>query len=294
MKGAVKILKAATSAKAFQLATALLVVVIVISGTVGALHYAGLCSLDAWTILITSRVGPIISALNLAEVSATCPLGFLERSLAVGDLLPQWYFSVGVVVLSIIVLGRVFCAWVCPAGLVYRLVQGKRKLPSKREAEEQKTFWASYSSYAVLGGVLLASFAFRFPVFCFFCPVGLAFATIYAAMKLFTPDPLSVELVLFPIMLGIELWVLKNWCRSFCPLGALFSIIGNLNHFLVPVVNKDKCRTSKGIQCGACERACPEGITLTQKKLFVPKSCTKCLECSDKCPVKAIEYKLFA
>ncbi len=287
-------MKGVTKTKIFRIVTAVLAMLVVVSGVAGTLHYAGICSLDAWTVLITSRLGFLISALGAAEISATCPLGFLERSLAVGELLPQWFFSVTVVVLSVILLGRVFCAWVCPAGLVHRLLRGKRGLASKREAAQQGTIWASYSSYAVLGGVLLASFVFRFPVFCFFCPVGLSFGAIYAVIKLFSPDPLSVELVLFPLMLGLELWVLKSWCRSLCPLGALLSIIGNLNHFLVPVVNKEKCRTSKGIQCGTCQKACPEGIDLTKKNLFAPNSCTKCLECSDKCPVKAIEIRLLA
>jgi ferredoxin-type protein NapH len=94
-------------------------------------------------------------------------------------------------------------------------------------------------------------------------------------------------------MLGIELWVLKSWCRSICPLGALLSIIGSLNRFLIPAFRKDKCLTSKDIDCQVCERACPEGIQLANiGRSLSSNSCTKCLECYVKCPTRAVEIAI--
>jgi ferredoxin-type protein NapH len=277
--------------------TAGLAILAIAAGIVGRFNFGGICSVPVWVFSITDPLGFLLRYFDLwrLSITLTCPLGFLERALATKSLLPLWWLGVGVVVLSVILLGRVFCGWLCPAGLVHRLSSGKRgRRPPTREIAAKESTWASYSSYAVLGGVLLASFVFQFPVFCFFCPVGLSFGVIYAVVRLFSSDPLSVELVLFPIMLGLELWVLKSWCRSFCPLGALLSLIGNLNHLMVPVLKKEKCLTSQGINCGACARVCPEGIDLTKKRLFSPNSCTKCLQCSDRCPVKAIEIRLWA
>jgi ferredoxin-type protein NapH len=207
--------------------------------------------------------------------------------------LPQWP-SVALVVLSVILLGRVFCAWVCPAVLLRRVFGGNRGLTSRREAPPKEATWAAYSPYAVLGGVLLSSFLFRFPVFCFFCPVGLFFGFLFAVLRPLSPAGLRLELVLFPVLLGLELWVLKSWCRSICPLGALLSIIGSLNRFLLPVVRKDTCLTAKGANCRVCERVCPEGTDLSNiSSSFSPNSCTKCLECYEKCPARAIKIAVF-
>jgi ferredoxin-type protein NapH len=275
-----------------RIGTTLLVTLLVISGVVGLLTYGGLCSLDALRIsIIDPLVGSLIHALDLQRVSVTltCPLGFLERSLAAREWLPLWP-SVALVVLSVILLGRVFCAWVCPTVLLRRVFKDTGGLKSKEETAAKGATWASYSPYAVLGGVLIASFVFRFPVFCFFCPIGLFFGAVYAVIRFFSLDSQGVELVLFPAMLGLELWVLKSWCRSICPLGALLSIVGNLNRFLLPTVKKDSCLTSKGVNCRVCERACPEGIELAKLgSTFSPNSCTKCLLCYEKCPAKAIE-----
>lgn len=255
--------------------TASLVIVVVVSGVVGELRYEGICSL------------------GVGQIWATCPLGFLERSLASRQLLPQWP-SVLLVVLSVVLLGRVFCAWVCPTVLLRRVWRGNGGLKSKRQAAPKGTIWAAYSPYAVLGGVLLSSFLFRFPVFCVFCPIGLFFGFLFAVIRLFSPDLPSPELVLFPVLLGLELWVMKSWCRSICPLGALLSMIGNLNRLLLPAVGKDECLSSNSTNCRVCERVCPEGIDLNHiGSAFFPNSCTKCLECYEKCPARAVRIAVF-
>jgi ferredoxin-type protein NapH len=260
----------------FRIVTASLVILVVASGIIGEIRYGGICSVVVQQIL------------------AVCPLGFLERSLAARELLPQLWFALAMVVFSVILLGRIFCAWICPAGLVHRLFGSRSKPKSMQVAAPKKATWPSYSSYVFLGAVLLASFIFRFPVFCFFCPIGLVFGWLYALIRLFSPDSLRLELVLFPAMLALELFALKSWCRSLCPLGALLSILGNLNRVLVPAVSMDKCLTAKGVDCRVCERACSEGIKLTSaKNSYSPNSCTKCLECYVKCPAKAIEIALF-
>ncbi len=266
-----------TKIRIVRIVTASLVILVVVLGVVGKLRYGAICSLGAW------------------RISFTCPLGFLERCLASRELLPQWWFSVALVVLSVILLGRVFCDWVCPTVVLRRVFRGEGGLKSKREAAPKGAIWASYSRYAVLGGVLLSSFLFGFPVFCFVCPIGLFFGWLVAVIRLFSPQSLSLELVLFPVLLGLELWVLKSWCRSICPLGGLLGIIGSLNRFLLPTVRKDKCLTSQGINCRVCKRVCPEEIDLVNiSSNFSVKDCTKCLECYEKCPAKAIRIRLFS
>ena len=256
-----------------RVVTALLVILVVLLGAVGKFGYGTICSLGAW------------------QISFTCPLGFLQMCLASRELLPQLWLSVALVVLSIILLGRFFCDWVCPTVLLQR---GKGGLNSNLGAPPKQITWASYSHYAVLGGALLSSFLFGFPVFCFVCPIGLFFGSLFALTRLFSTQLPSLELLLFPALLVLELWVLKSWCRSICPLGALLGIIGSLNRFLLPTVRKDKCLTSRGINCQVCKSVCPEEIDLVNiSSSFSLKDCTKCLECYEKCPVKAVGIRLF-
>ncbi len=284
-----------TRTKILRLATAALVAFVVVDGQFGRLWYSGLCSLELYVFTVTDAIGPLMRAMGVwrIPVDLACPLGFLERSLAARQLLPEWPWALSVVVI-IIALGRVFCAWMCPSVLLRRVFGDKARLPSRRQAAIKGTNWDAYSSYAILGGVLVASYIFQFPVFCLVCPVGLFFGALYAVLNVVHLNPPGLELVLFPAMLVLELWVLRDWCRSICPLGALYSIIGNFNRFLQPAVDKQKCFiTTKGVSCQACKGACPEGIDLT-REVMAPKSCTKCLQCSDRCPAKAINIRLWA
>jgi polyferredoxin len=287
-----------TKIRVLRLMTASLATLAIVAGVFGAIRYGAICAPDLGIISVTDPVvGPVLLSLGIwrLPVTVTCPLGFLERSLAARELLPQWP-SVLLVVFSVLLLGRVFCGWICPTVLLRRVFgyQGasacKREAPPKGAEGPKGGNWGSYSSYAVLGSVLLASYLFRFPVFCFFCPIGIFFGFLYAVVRAFTPDSLSVELVLFPAMLFAELWLLKSWCRSICPVGALLSIVGSLNRFLLPTLKKAQCLTSKGVNCRVCTQACPEGIPLEKVGSgLAANSCTKCLECYEKCPKGAIE-----
>jgi ferredoxin-type protein NapH len=261
-----------------RIASVLTGIILVASGLVGELYYGG------------------IDTLGIGEFWATCPLGYLERSLAARRWLPQWP-SVLLVVFAIFLLGRVFCAWICPTVLLRRIGIFKWKKRSMRDLPPapRKGGLEAYSPYAVLGGVLLASYVFRFPIFCLFCPVGLFFGLTFAVIRLFSVNTFGLELLLFPLMLVLEIWVLKSWCRTICPLGALFSIFGRLNRFIIPTVKEDKClSTSRGLNCQVCERVCPEGISMSNSnRRLSQNSCTKCLECYDHCPAKAIKLAIF-
>lgn len=287
-------------ARTARVATASIVVLLVLLGIATKTGYGTVCSLGtSW-------------------ITFTCPLGFLQIALASRNPLPQLWLSVALVLLSIVILGRFFCAWICPTALLRSVFRRPAPLDSDRnkrggkdhattqlrasasssasgpgELSPKGTIWASYSRYAVLGGTLISSFLFGFPVFCAICPIGLFFGSLFALSKLLAVKQPSLELLLFPALLGIELLAFRSWCRNTCPLGALLSIISDFNRVLRPVVKKDACLVSQRIPCQACEKACPEGINLLQDSSGSPlRDCTKCLECYEKCPAKAIELAL--
>jgi len=290
-----------TKVRTVRILTISIVIMVIVLGVACKIGFGTICSLGS------------------SAISYTCPLGYLQTVLAGRTLLPQLWLSITLVLLSVVVLGRFFCAWICPMALLRDIFKGKG-VNSARETRELKAHvaieprassfsdpngsievqpkkppWAFDSRHAVLGGALLSSFLFGFPVFCLVCPIGLFFGSLFAVSRLFSAKQPSLELLLFPVLLGLELFALKSWCRSICPLGALLSLASSHNRFLRPVIKKEICLVSKGIDCQACGNACPEGINLrNQKGILSLKDCTKCLECSHSCPVRAIHFPLRA
>jgi ferredoxin-type protein NapH len=218
------------------------------------------------------------------------------------------WLSVGLAVLPVLFLGRIFCAWICPVTLTRGGVKsnGETSHRNQQESEQQipsvpqtlrasgpvharRRAWASYSSYGVLGASLLSSLLFGFPVFCLICPIGLMFGSLFAVMRLFGARQPSLELLLFPALLVTEVVILKSWCRSLCPLGALLRIIGGHTRILRPRIEKEHCLVTRGIACSVCRKACPERIDLLEENGGAElSSCTRCLECHQRCPTKAI------
>lgn len=288
--------KTITPVWVLRTASILLIAGMIVSGTVFKSGFGRLCTLGKGIF------------------SMTCPLGFLGAAFASRSLLPKLWLSVGVAVLLIILLGRFFCAWVCPASILHFI---KTKLHIKTS---QSALWQSrvtknekisstavpaalttvdtesaskkvYPGVAVLVGGIVSSYIFGFPVFCLVCPIGLTFGTIFAAVRWFSGATPGLELAIFPIMIIAEIFILKSWCTSLCPMGALFGLISRLNIFFRPKPDQKVCLGARGFNCRVCEKACPQGLTRAEIMSGTNEKCTKCLECYEKCPAGAIRIK---
>jgi ferredoxin-type protein NapH len=148
----------------------------------------------------------------------------------------------------------------------------------------------------VLGGSLLSAAIFGFPIFCLICPIGLTFASILLVIRLFGNGDVTWSLILVPLLLIVEVVVFRKWCSNLCPLSAFMSLIGKLNRTFKPTINDAAClETAQGRSCGICGKVCPEGIDPRHPELSATSwsECTKCRECVDACPTKALRMPLF-
>jgi glutamate synthase (NADPH/NADH) small chain len=81
----------------------------------------------------------------------------------------------------------------------------------------------------------------------------------------------------------------RNYCRFFCPWGALYGLVGRFGFFKIEADMK-KCNG-----CGACDRVCEMGIpvsSLIMKSGEVKVSdCVGCGRCVSTCPTNALEFR---
>lgn len=270
-----------------------------------------------------------MSAPGVWDISILCPLGALGTMLASKLMVPRAVVSLIIMVLLIIVFARAFCGWICPVPLVQKVRGLFAKKQPKNEIEievevgkpetstsplteaETQSLKTSCSKggeegcasciekrgavpdarHFVLGGALLSTAVFGFPVFCLICPIGLTFATILLVINLFAHGDVSWTVVVVPALLIAEVVLFKKWCHKLCPLSAFMSLIAKANRTFVPTIDDSKClETSKGSTCGACGRACPEGIDPRHPQLSEAawSECIKCRSCVDACPTSAI------
>lgn len=252
------------------------------------------------------------SAYGVDAIAAICPLGYLETAFAGRDIMPQALLSFMMIAGLTVLLGRIFCGWICPVPLVRKIVinkideeqetAGDSVVPQVEGAGDTTKNACSQtncdnnkkpdSGLVVLGVTLGSSAIFGFPVFCLICPIGLIFATLFALLRLVKFNEPTIDIIIFPLVIIGELVLLKKWCSKICPLGALLSIFSRFNRSLVPQVDYSRClEESQGIKCRQCQSACSFNVDLKNGKgegNF--RDCTKCKECAANCPVQAIKF----
>lgn len=227
--------------------------------------------------------------LKIGYLQLVCPVGFTELCLAARrfywDLFPAFL----VVLLLVLLSGRLFCSWFCPASFLgEQTVKACRRFLPKRFVEAFGSRWHTLASraphlefgdaMALLSGAVVGIFIFGYPFLSAICPVGVVTRSI---ISLFAHLELRYDLILLLLPLGVGLLFSRGW-KSCCPVGNVRGLVAKANRTLVPFVDETACKS-----CGVCGAVCPLGIGPSPGGVDT-KLCVKCFECLDACPKKAI------
>ena len=267
-----------------------------------------------------------LSGFGWDAFSALCPLGAFTTMLATKTMVPRAVFSIIIMALLVFVFGRAFCGWICPVPVLDK-VRAFFRSPKKRKQLEQVKHDEALdiaklelgcggkggncsscsackqqrqkldSRHYVLGGALLSTAIFGFPVFCLVCPIGLTFATVLVFWRLFANADMTVAVILIPLMLIIELVFLRKWCTRFCPMAGLMNLMSRFSRTFKPTIDDAKClETSKGTPCSRCVMVCEADINLRHPAYGerTLADCTRCHACVDACPANAITMPVVA
>lgn len=195
----------------------------------------------------------------------SCTLGMLQLTLASRTLITGVVISGLVLIGLTLVLGRVFCSWICPFGTLLDWLEGLLKKlrlnkANKAASKEQVTLLKNPKhKYGILAGALISAGILRSPVFCTICPIG---GTCRAAGL--QSVNMSLEAMFIPLIAGLSFIQRRFWCKFLCPVGAILALTDRFS-FLKVKLPADTC-----LRCGRCEKACSMDIapwTNTHKSL---------------------------
>ena len=236
------------------------------------------------------------SAWGIYDIAAICPLGAAEAALASKTVVPPMLIALAIGIALVVLFGRAFCAWGCPIPLLRRSFalkepKRKRRASDALDVPAAQRGGAADSRNWVLGGALLSTAIFGFPVFCLVCPIGLTFATVLVVWRLFAAGDMTWSVVLIPLLLVVELVFLRKWCTRFCPMAGLMNLVSRFSKTWRPVIDESKClETVNGAACSKCAIACEADINLRHPDFGerTLADCTRCRACVDACPAKAV------
>ena len=248
------------------------------------------------------------------------PLIFITTVLAGREWYDTFILAILVIVATVI-LGRVFCGWVCPLGTINNII-GIFQKRSPRKAP-LKLHWLKY--YILIFLVTASLFSLQFAGI--FDPIAfmirslslsvyplISYATkatfdtlynfnipvvvnisefIYALFKkLWLPfqQPYFLQSfflgLLFFIVLGLNLLEKRFWCKYICPLGALLGVLSRFS--LLQRTVSEGCNS-----CGACTFDCQGNAYPDQKEKWHNTECLVCMNCDDLCPQNAVQFGFF-
>jgi ferredoxin-type protein NapH len=226
---------------------------------------------------------PILNCWGCPLAWYSCPLGALQHFIGL-RIIP--FYILGFFGTIGMIVGRMSCGWVCPFGLLqdllYKIKSVKMKLPN----------WCSYIKYAVLifVAVMIPYFVGE-PWFCKLCPNGHLLAGIPLVLADKTGDLRALvgwhfymkgAILVFVLLCAVS--IKRFFCRTFCPIGAIYSIFNRLSLFKIKV-DKEKC-----IECESCQMVCPMHVPIYKSPEH--RDCIRCLDCVKICPTKAISYEI--
>lgn len=225
--------------------------------------------------------GSLTSTQVLGVVPLVDPLSGLEVILASRSATVTLVIGVGATVLIAALLGRVFCGWLCPLGLLFDLNDDVReKLNSKRLTGQRRLpqFGAPGElKYWLLALCVLLSTVAAIPVFTALSPVNLV-----ALALVFSP---GIEVSAIGLLIVLEYSSRRLFCRGVCPLGAVHSLLGRRGFLRIRFRRQSACPR----RCRRCSLSCPMGIEVLEDHLLAGKAavddpeCTRCGTCVDGC-----------
>lgn len=207
------------------------------------------------------------------------------------------YAAAGLIVLlATVILGRVWCGWVCPLGTLLDVT------PSRRRGARRVPGLLRFAKYGLLAVIVgAAAFGTLSPMI--LDPVTIAMRPLQELLMPFLGSSalgqsagralsrsaigMLAILSLLPLAVAVGLNAVSQrfWCRSLCPLGALLGLVA-----LLPGARR-RVDAATCTSCGRCARNCPTSAVVRSEAFASRQTeCIACMTCVDGCETDSIAF----
>ena len=200
-------------------------------------------------------------------------------------LLPALFPSV-LLIVATMVFGRFFCGFMCAFGTLGDTVHfiGRKLFKNDHRVPELADKKLKLIKYSLL----------VFLIFTWISGIGVLSGwspwDAFGSLLSWPPNisyaftSMTIGSILLALIVIGSLFVERFFCRYFCPMGAIFSIVSMLR-----ISKIRKTRTNCG-KCKVCTSKCKMGISLYQRDVVSSGECIECMQCISPCPRNNVKF----
>ena len=214
-------------------------------------------------------------SVRLFGVDLADPLAAAEMTAVTKRVHWPLVLSILIPVVATLILGRVFCSWICPGYLLFEVAGKLRKLLRLAEIQPGDVRFSHANKYIILAVGLIVGAVAALPLFALIYPPAVISRLLHAWIF---GTALTGMVVLLVAIVAVEVFLSPRlWCRTICPGGALYALIGWLRPLRV------RLKDEKCTGCRACIPVCEAGINpITQSSSIECDNCGVCIQhCGD-------------
>lgn len=211
------------------------------------------------------------------------PLAVVSTLSAEKTIFWPFLLSALIPIIVTMLLGRIFCGWICPATFLYEL-NDKLRAGLKRLGliPGNKRFDFNIKYYVLLAGIILSAVFGTATLFAIIYPPAIIGRELNYAIAL---GGIGSGVLFLLMTLFFDLLISRrSFCRYFCPGGALYSLLGRFR--LLRIQRKvEACD-----DCADCINACQFGLNPLHDNFG--QECNNCTACISACKPDALGFTI--
>ena len=207
-------------------------------------------------------------------------LGWMPKMQLLPAILGLNGLVIAAVIIITLVIGRFYCAVICPMGIFQDIFTWFHKIifGKKRKFHYRKP--ATVLRYTVLALFVIAMLVGLNQIAVLIAPYS-AYARMVTGIH--ASGTVQWVAIITLVVIGLLSFTMgRIWCNAICPVGSLLGLISKYSIFGIKI-DADKC-----VGCRKCEHGCKSMCIDIDNKTVDGSRCVNCFNCIDECNQGAI------